>query len=104
MKILNLLLGMSYNMPKMLGSKFQSHIIKIEDFKINPINTYNPILKLLLVMSYIMSKMLSSEFKSHSIKIEDFKINPIKLFNPIGTKRGSTFLKTYYQKCLTIYP
>ena len=30
-KILNLLLGMSYNMPKVLCSKFQSHKIQIED-------------------------------------------------------------------------
>ena len=29
--ILNLLLGMSYNIPKMVGSKFQSPSIKIED-------------------------------------------------------------------------
>ena len=31
MKILNLLLEMSYNMPKMLRSKFQSPSIEIED-------------------------------------------------------------------------
>ena len=65
----------------MLGTQFQSHSIKIEDFKIIPNNLFNPIgtkgVKLILVMSYIMPKMLSSEFKSHSIKIEDFKINPI---------------------------
>ena len=30
-KILSLLLGMSYNKPKMLSSKFQSPSIKIED-------------------------------------------------------------------------
>ena len=34
---------MSYNMPKMLCSEFQSHSIKIKDFKINPINPFNPI-------------------------------------------------------------
>ena len=34
---------MSINMPKMLSSEYQSHSIKIEDFKINPINTFNPI-------------------------------------------------------------
>ena len=28
---------MSYNMPKMLSSQFQSHSIKDKDFKINPI-------------------------------------------------------------------
>ena len=33
---------MSYIMPKMLSSEFQSHSIKIEDFKINPINSFNP--------------------------------------------------------------
>ena len=43
MNILNLLLGISYNMPKMLSSEFQSHSIKFEDFKINPINHLNPI-------------------------------------------------------------
>ena len=30
-------------MPKMLSSEYQSHNIKIEDFKINPINPFNPI-------------------------------------------------------------
>ena len=41
-KILNLLLGMSYIMPQKWSSVFQSHSIKIEDFKINPINPFNP--------------------------------------------------------------
>ena len=41
--MLNLLLQMSYNMPKMLSSEFQTCSIKIEDFKINPINPFNPI-------------------------------------------------------------
>ena len=36
--MLNLLLKMSYNMPKMLSSEFQTCSIKIEDFKINPIS------------------------------------------------------------------
>ena len=35
-KILNLLLQMSYNIPKMLSSEFQTCNIKIEDF--NPIS------------------------------------------------------------------
>ena len=43
MKILNLLLEMSYNMPKILWSKFQRYSVKVEDFKINPINPFNPI-------------------------------------------------------------
>ena len=34
---------MSYNMPKMACSEFQIHSIKIKDFKINPINPFNPI-------------------------------------------------------------
>ena len=29
-------------MPKLLCSEFQSNSIKIEDFKINPINPFNP--------------------------------------------------------------
>ena len=33
---------MTYNMPEMLSSEFQSHSIKIEDFNINPINPFNP--------------------------------------------------------------
>ena len=41
-KILNLLLGMSYIIPKTLSSDFQSHSIKIEDLKINHINPFNP--------------------------------------------------------------
>ena len=63
----------------MLSSKFQSPSIKIDDFKINPINPFNPIstkggvkiLSLLLGMSYNVPKMLSSKFQSPSIKIED---------------------------------
>ena len=30
-------------MPKVFSSELQSNIIKIEDFKINPINPFNPI-------------------------------------------------------------
>ena len=30
-------------MPKVFSSEFQSNSIKIEDFKINPINPFNPI-------------------------------------------------------------
>ena len=41
--ILNLSLGMSYNLPKKLSSKFQSNSIKIENFQITPINIFNPI-------------------------------------------------------------
>ena len=86
-------------MPKILGFKFQSHSIKIEDFKINPINLLTllaprggvKMLNLLLGMSYIMLKMLSSEFQSHSIKIEDFKLIAINPFNPISIKRGHAF-------------
>ena len=33
---------MSNNMLKMFSSEFQSESIKIEDFKINPINPFNP--------------------------------------------------------------
>ena len=73
-KMLNVLPGMSYNMPNMLSSEFQSHSNKIEDFKINPINSFHPILNLLLEMSYDMPKMLRSKFQSHSIRIQDFKI------------------------------
>ena len=40
--ILNVILRMSYNMPKVFSSKFQSDSIEIEDFKINPINPFNP--------------------------------------------------------------
>ena len=43
MKIKNLLLGMSYNMLKVFSSEFQSNSIKIEDFKFNHINPFNPI-------------------------------------------------------------
>ena len=61
---------MSNNMPKVFSSEFQSNNIKIEDFKINPINTFNPIstkggvtiLNILLGMSYNILKMLISKF------------------------------------------
>ena len=33
---------MSYIMPKKSSSEYQNHSIKIEDFKINPINPFNP--------------------------------------------------------------
>ena len=33
---------MSYIMPKKLSSEFQGHSIKIENFKINPINPFIP--------------------------------------------------------------
>ena len=65
----------------MLSSEYQSHSIKIENFKINPINPFNSIrtkgggskhLNLLLGVSYNMPKMVGSEFQSLSIKIEDF--------------------------------
>ena len=70
MKLLNLLLGISYIIPKMLSSEFQSNSIKIEYFKIDPLNPFNPIttmgwsemLTLLLEMSYNMTKMFSSKF------------------------------------------
>ena len=70
---------MSYHIPKMLSSKFQSNSLKIEDFKINPLNTFNPIstkegvkiLNLLLVMSYNMPNRAGAKFQSLSIKIED---------------------------------
>ena len=70
---------MSYIIPKKLSFDFQSHSIKIKDFKINTINPFNPnntkggvkILNLLPGVSYNMPEVLSSEFQSHSIKIED---------------------------------
>ena len=66
-------------MPKNWSSVLQSHSIKIEDFKINPINPFNPnkssggvkIKNLLLGISCNMPKMLCFEFQSCSIKIED---------------------------------
>ena len=66
--MLNLLLGISYNMPNMFSSEFQSNSIKIKDFKINPINHFNPIstkggvkiINLLIRMSHNMPKMLGS--------------------------------------------
>ena len=42
MEILNLLLGLSSIIPKKLSSEFQSHGIKIDNLKINPINPFNP--------------------------------------------------------------
>ena len=41
--ILNVILGMSYNLAKTLTSEYHSPIIKIEDFKINTHNHFNPI-------------------------------------------------------------
>ena len=72
---------MSYDIPKVFSSEFQSNSIKIEYFKIYPINPFNPIstkegvkiLSLLLGMSYNMPTMLSSKFQNPSIKIEDVR-------------------------------
>ena len=47
MKILNVILEMSYNLPKALTSEYQSPSIKIEDLKINTINPFNSISTLL---------------------------------------------------------
>ena len=85
----------------MVSPEFQSHSIKIQDFKINPINPFNPIsikggvktLSLLLEMSYNMPNILTSKFQSPIIKIEDFKINSNNPFNLISTKGGSEILK-----------
>ena len=74
---------MSYNMPNVFSSEFQSNSTKIEDFKINPINQFNPIstrgwvtiLNLLLGISYNMLKRVGSKFQSPSIKMEDFSQN-----------------------------
>ena len=49
---------MSYNIPKMLNSEFQSPSIKIQDLK----------LTLLLILTLFV---FSYEFQSNSIKIED---------------------------------
>ena len=75
--MLSLLLGMSYNMPTMLSSKFQSPSIKIEGSKLTLLIflTLAPrggvkILSLLLGMSYNMPKLLSAKFQSPSIEIE----------------------------------
>ena len=43
MTILNVILGMSYNLPRALTSEYQSPSIKIEDFKVNTFNPFNPI-------------------------------------------------------------
>ena len=50
---------MPYNMPKMLSSEFESHSIKIEDFKINTIDIFNP----------IITKGRSDNFKSNTRNI-----------------------------------
>ena len=63
--ILNVILEMSYNLPKALTLEYQSPSIKIEDLKIYTFNPFNPIctqrgsenLNLLLQMSYNMRKM-----------------------------------------------
>ena len=34
---------MSYNIPKILSFEFYSQSFEIEDFKINPINHFNPL-------------------------------------------------------------
>ena len=101
MAIKNPLLGMSYNMPKMSSSEFQTCSIKIEDFKINPINPFYPIsikggsedFKCITKMYYNMPKKLRSEYQSHRIKIEDLEINTFNPFNPISTKGGGVHFK-----------
>ena len=92
---------MSYNIPKMLNSEFQSPSIKIQDSKLILLIILTllaprggvKILNVLLGMSYNIPKILSSEFQSCSIKIEEFKINPIHPFNPNSIKGGSKNVK-----------
>ena len=96
-------------MPKMISSEYQSHGIKIKDFKISllvilillaPRGGGVDIVNLLLGMSYNRPKMLSSEYQSHGIKTKDFKINPINPFNPISIKRGSENVKLIIRNVL----
>ena len=42
-KILNVILGMSYNLAYAFTTEYHSPSIKIEDFKINTYNPFNPI-------------------------------------------------------------
>ena len=74
---------MSYNIPKMLNSEFQSPSIKIQDSKLILLIILTllaprggvKILNVLLGMTYNISKILSSEFQTPSIKIQDSKLN-----------------------------
>ena len=92
-------------MPKILGLKFQSHGIKIDDFTINPINHFYTnsmqggvkMMKLLQGISYNLPKMMSSEFWSNDIKIEDFKISPINPLNSISTNLLNLLLGVFYK-------
>ena len=93
---------MSYNIPKMLSSKFQTCSIKIEDLNINPLNPFNPIstkgegvehLKLLLGMSYNMPKMLSSEIQSPIIKIQDSKLTLLIIVTLSAPRGGGVNFK-----------
>ena len=43
MKILNVILRMSYNLAKALTSEYHSPSVNIEDFKINTYSPFNPI-------------------------------------------------------------
>ena len=89
---------MSYNIPKMLNSEFQSPSIKIQYSKLillvfltlsAPKGGGVKMLNIILRMSYNLPKALTLEFQSPNIKIEDFKINTFNFFNPISTKGGS---------------
>ena len=57
MEISNLLLGMSYNMPNMLSSEFQSHSIKIKDFKNIAINSFSPIKPITRIVSKVAKEL-----------------------------------------------
>ena len=88
---------MSYNIPKVFISEFQSYKLELRISKLTLVILLTliapkggvKILSLLLGMFYNMPKMLSSEFESHSIKIEDFKINLINPLNSNITKGGN---------------
>ena len=91
MDISNVLLRMSYSMPKVLTSEYQSPSIKIENFKVNIFNPFNPISTTwgsenFKPMSYNMPKMLSSKYQRDVIKMKGFKRNPSNPFNPISNK------------------
>ena len=74
----------------MLSIKFQSDILKIEDFKINPINTFNPISNksldtphaILLTKFLLTLPLVANRVKSVyrvNFKILNFEARTVKL-------------------------
>ena len=91
----------------MVSFKFQSPTLKIEDFKINHINTVNPnsnkgealfFKNLSLGQSFNKSYMLCFKFTVLALKLRIFKLTLLTLLTLLATKSRLIFLNLFLGK------